>query len=340
MGPYCICLEVTQRCNNACRHCYNFWRADGHSRLSGKDKALSREQVRQLIAKVKQDTPLKYVAISGGEPLLRRDLPQIVADLVDLGVQPIIITNGVLLDSKLLEKLPRDIGFEITLLGHNAEIHDKLAGRKVFERVIWNASRIRQQGSHLTVVFVATRLNALDAFKTIELGIALGADSLMYNRVNLSRGTKRYAKELVPSARVLAQSLGQVQKAVVKYGILAACSVPIPPCAVDITKYPNINFGWCPRGGDDSYYTIGCNGQLRPCNHSSVVLGDLGREEFLEILSRDKCKRFWEIIPPECIKCSHPLKDKCRGGCTAAADEFYGSQLRADPICELAKGYG
>jgi MoaA/NifB/PqqE/SkfB family radical SAM enzyme len=340
MGSPYICLELTNSCNNSCLHCYNFWRANGHSKVTDADKTLSREDIRQILGKVKEDVPLKYVAVSGGEPLLRKDLPQIVGDLVDLGLQPVIITNGVLLEEELLKQLPRGTSFEITLLGHTAELHDKLAGNKVFDIVVQNTSRIGRYGSYFTAVFVATRLNALDVLNTTELGIALGATSIMYNRINLSRGTKSYANELVPTVTALEQSLGLLQEAVLKYGIQAFCSVPIPPCIVDIAAYPKIKFGWCPRGGENSYYTIGYNGLLRPCNHSSVILGDLRTEGFSEILSRERCKLFWQTIPEKCTKCSHPLKDKCRGGCTAASDEFYGSQLSIDPICELAKGYG
>lgn len=115
----------------------------------------------------------------------------------------------------------------------------------------------------------------------------------------------------------------------------SVCSVPIPPCVVDISKYPDIHFGWCPRGGDNAYYTVGTDGLLRPCNHSSTVLGDLRGEGFAEIISREKCRLFWQRVPEFCKSCTHPLKNECMGGCRAAADEFYGSQDRADPICEL-----
>ena len=339
MGSSHICLELTQNCNNACRHCYNFWRVNGRTTADSKGETLSRKEIRYLIEKVKKDVPLEYVALSGGEPLMNEELPQIVGDLVAAGLKPIIITNGVLLEEGLLKQLPQGMNFEITLFGHTGGLHDKLAGNRVFDRVVQNASRIRRYGSYFTVVFVATRLNALDIFRTSELGIALGASAIMYNRVNLSKGMKLYANKFVPTVNMLEESLGLLQEVVRKYGIPAFCSVPILPCLVDISRYQNINFGWCPRGGDNSYYTIGNTGLLRPCNHSSVILGDLLIEGFAEIISRKKCKDFWETIPTECTQCTHPLKDKCRGGCTAASDEFYGSQFRIDPVYELARGY-
>ena len=270
---------------------------------------------------------------------MRPDLPEIVGDLVEDGVHPIVITNGVLLTSALLKRFPRGTLFQVTLLGPSPSLHDRLAGRRVFERVIHNAARIRKLGFKFTVVFVATRLNALAVYDTTVLAVALGAEGVMYNRVNLSSGMKSNAGDLVPSVSLLKESLHLLQEAVKKYGVPCVCSVPIPPCLVDPSGFPEIQFGWCPRGGDNAYYTVGPTGLLRPCNHSSVVLGDLTREGFAEIVSRKRCRDFWAAEPEECRGCNHPLRFVCRGGCPAAADEYWGTPYRRDPFCSLA-GYG
>jgi radical SAM protein with 4Fe4S-binding SPASM domain len=331
----CIVLELTENCNNACKHCYNFWKSNGHALPRAGSGPISREDIRFLLDKVKKDTAVETVALSGGEPLLHPDFPGILGDILDVGLQPVVITNGVLLTDAMLRRLPSDIHFEVTLLGHYAALHNRLAGNDVFDVVIHNMAGIERYGSHLTLAFVATKFNALDIRHTVELGLALGAIAIMYNRVNLSRRMQPYAREYVPPAPMLRESLDILQNTVHKYELQAACSIPIPPCVVDISRYPDIQFGFCPRGDENAYYTIGPDGLLRPCNHSSVVLGDLRRRGFAEIVSGDKCKSFWETVPPECRSCTHPLKEKCRGGCTAAAHEFYGSQSKIDPFCEF-----
>ncbi len=336
--PRFISIELTPKCNNACLHCYNYWRKEGRV-VSGTDSGtLSREEIRILINRVKESVPLRYVVLSGGEPLLRKDLPQILGDLVDDGIQPTVITNGALLTDSLLAKLPSGIMFEVTLLGHNANLHDRLAGAKVFDKVVRNVSRINRHGSYLTTVFVATRYNALDIMNVYELALGVGAIGFMYNRVNLSSGMKSRARELMPPVQMLEESLSLTQEAVRQYGMPVFSSVPIPPCVLDLTKYPDLTFGWCPRGGTDSYYTIGCDGMLRPCNHSSLVLGDLREKSFKELVVGKKCRQFWSAVPQKCIECEHPLKDKCKGGCTAASKEFYGSQEFIDPFYEFSNG--
>ncbi|MFB3897270.1 MAG: radical SAM/SPASM domain-containing protein [bacterium] len=331
-----ISIEVTGKCNNACRHCYNFWGNNNQARSSKRNNILSREDISFLIKKVKEDIPLQYVAISGGEPLLRRDLPEILGDIIDMGLQPVVITNGALLSEVLLKRLPRDLYFEITLFANNAALHNRLAGNEVFNQIVWNMARVNRYGSHLTLAFVATKLNALEVQRTVELGIALGAIAVMYNRINLSNRMKQYVPELVPSANMLKNSLTLLQETVRKYQVQSVCSVPIPPCIVDVLQFPNIDFGWCPRGGKNAYYTIGYDGLLRPCNHASFILGDLRQHGFAELITNQKCKTFWKTIPELCKTCKHPLKNQCKGGCTAAAYEFYGTQDRIDPICELA----
>jgi radical SAM protein with 4Fe4S-binding SPASM domain len=338
LGQRFLSFELTDQCNNACAHCYNFWRRNGVSHCDANGEPLTRTEIREILKRVKEDTPLEVVAFSGGEPLLRKDLPEIVADTITLGLEPVIVTNGVLLTEAMLRRLPPGIHFEVTLLGHTAELHDRLAGARVFDRVIANVARIERFRSDLTMVFVAMKDNACHAWETAELCLALGATALMYNRINLSGACRSHAWHLVPSLPALGESLHQMQEIVRQYKIATVCSVPIPPCIIDLSNYPDLNFGWCPRGGEHAYYTVGVTGLLRPCNHASEVLGNLRGEGFAEIVSRETANRYWEGIPLQCSGCDHSLKEQCMGGCRAAAFEWYGPPLRPDPIIELARG--
>lgn len=333
MPQRCLVLELTGDCTNACKHCYNFWRGNGATSIG---PPLSAAEILTLVKKVNEDAALESVALSGGEPLLREDFPQILGGILDMGLQPAVITNGVLLNETLLQRLPRETHYEVTLLGHTAELHNRLAGNNVFDSIIRNIAAVDRYGSYVTMAFVATRFNALDIKYTVELGLALGVMAVLYNRVNLSRKMRPWALEYVPPAPMLRESLRLLQATARQYDIQTSCTVPVPPCVVDYEEYPDIQFGFCPRGGKDAYYTLGCDGTLRPCNHSSLVLGDLRRQSFREILETEKTKAFWRVIPENCRNCDNPLSDRCRGGCTASAAEYYGTQTLPDPFCELS----
>jgi MoaA/NifB/PqqE/SkfB family radical SAM enzyme len=284
-----VVVEVTQACHHRCLHCYNFWRDE---RAPVKDpETLSRSEILKIIRKVARDTPLRQVTLSGGEPLLRKDLPEIATDLAAEGFNVVVITSGALLTDERLKRFPPDTVFEFTLFSIDAKLHDRIAGREgAFAKVIRGIQRAGRHNFRLVLACVINRLNAHDVLQTIELGIALKAEAAMFNRINLTRLTMPLADQLVPSKEQLTQALDAAEEAARRYGISVAVSVPIPPCVIDISRYQHLHFGWCPRGGDGAYYTISYNGLVRPCNHSSVILGDLRTEGFAEIVKRESTK--------------------------------------------------
>lgn len=328
-----VVIEVTERCNHACAHCYNYWRSTGRGR--GPGDLLTVPDICELICKVKAESALRNVAVSGGEPLLRPDLPEIVAELTGLDLGVVVITNGTLLTEGLVRRFPPRTAFEITLFSANENLHNRLTGCCSFERVLENIVRLRRYGHSFVLAFVITKLNAPDVESTIRLGVALGAEGVLLNRINLSRHVMPQARQLVPARDQLRQCLSAADDFADRYEVPIMASVPIPPCVADPVDFPHLQFGWCPRGGKDAYYTIGCTGLLRPCNHSSVVLGDLCRERFSEIVNRRSTREFWAPVPRVCRQCRHPLKAKCRGGCPAAADECTGSRTQIDPFVPI-----
>jgi len=329
-----LVLEVTPRCNNACLHCYNYWSHDRD--VQGRVNPLSRGEIFSLFSDPCVQGHGAQVALSGGEPLLRRDLTEITCDLFGLGLRPVVITNASLLNARILRALPRGTIFEVTLFSADRDLHDRIAGRRCFDRVVGNLLLVERFRHRFVLACVLTRLNAPDIKRTIKLGLALGAEAVLLNRVNLTRRTLPLADTLVPPAPVLRDSLAEVNDLAAALDISIAVSVPVPPCVADAREYGQLHFGWCPRGGQGAYYTIGWDGRVRPCNHSSIVLGDIRRTPLLDAVDEAKARPLWARMPKECEACSHPLRDLCRGGCPAAAYECYGTSARIDPFVDLA----
>ncbi|HTN48970.1 MAG TPA: radical SAM protein [Burkholderiaceae bacterium] len=335
MLPYrTVVLELTEQCPHQCRHCYNYWRNDRAKTVT--PETLSRREIRALVQRIKQATALEQVALSGGEPLLRSDLPGILQDLLAEGVTPVVITSGALLTPTRVKRLPPETVLEVTLFGADAELHDQIVGRKgTLKRVIEGVARARSHGCGLVVSVVVSALNVHEVGRALELGIALGAEGFLLNRMNLTPQTMR-AGGLVMSQDQLEQMLASAEAAAQQYDAAISVSVPIPACLVNPARFPHLHFGWCPRGGKDAYYTVSHDGKLRPCNHSSRVLGDLRLQPFAELTEGATARAFWAPHPAECVDCEHPMRDLCRGGCPAASDECYGTRVRWDPVIELA----
>jgi pyrroloquinoline quinone biosynthesis protein E len=282
--------------------------------------------------------PLEFVGLSGGEPLLRNDVSQIARDIVNQGLGVVVITNGRLLTGDSVKRFPEATVFELTLFSADEQLHDRMAGtRGSFRKVLSAAAAINKNGRSLSVAIVVTKDNVNNIKSTIELAIAIGAGSILFNRVNLSRSNMQSARILTPSKRELENALGDADAASLKYNISIVISVPIPPCIIEISKYGNLHFGWCPRGGAESYYTIGYDGNVRPCNHSSKILGDLKTRSFEDIVESGSAKNFWRNIPDECKSCTMDSASKCLGGCPAASQECYGTTSHIDPFVDMIR---
>jgi radical SAM protein with 4Fe4S-binding SPASM domain len=316
-------------------HCYNYWRERKISTKKNND--LSRIQIKKLVSKIKRDTPLEQVTLSGGEPMLRKDISYIVSDFNEMGLNSVVITNGTLLTENNLQKFPSGTLFEVTLFSADSQVHNQIAGNKVFEKILVGLSCLRKKKHKFVLAIVITKNNAYDVRRTIELGIALGAEGILLNRVNLSRRAFPFVKELVPPVNLLHQSLFEANQAAQHYGVSISVSVPIPPCLIDPSEFSYLHFGWCPRGNKDAYYTVGPTGELRPCNHSSIILGSLFNKGFAELVQGPTAQKFWTTIPKICSECHYALKKFCRGGCPAAAYECYGSAEHIDPFVEMAR---
>jgi radical SAM protein with 4Fe4S-binding SPASM domain len=76
-------------------------------------------------------------------------------------------------------------------------------------------------------------------------------------------------------------------------------------------------------------------GNVRPCNHTPTILGNLFETPLREIVKSPKLSQFMKARPPFCAGCS--IEEECLGGCKAAAEACYGSLTACDPFLELNK---
>ncbi len=327
-------IELTQRCNNKCLYCYNPWRAPKSNYPKGE---LSTNQTKEIVTKLKTETAVNSIGLSGGEPFLRPDIGEIVSFIAKKNIRPVIITNGTLLTQENVRNTEAAASYEITLLSYKKQVHNHLVQRDVFDKIVEGITNVAQNDGNFIAAFVATKLNSPDLYKTVELAIALGAVGVMYNRINLSANNIQYADQLVPTATMLKKNLDELKELNEKYGIPIASSVPIPPCIVETSQYTNIKFSCCPRGGEDSYYTIDPMGNLKICNHSPVILGDFKTHSFTDLLKHPYVQDFKNILPDDCANCRADWRSKCLGGCRAASEACYGNLHAIDPLVRLIK---
>ena len=123
VGPYQLALDITNKCNLRCLHCYN---ASGENRVM--EHELSDDEV---IKFVKDILPMKLLnfCFCGGETLLRKELIcKCIKMLSNCGVRTAIVTNGILASESVIRDLYHSglNSIQFSVDGAKAESHDKL----------------------------------------------------------------------------------------------------------------------------------------------------------------------------------------------------------------------
>ena len=235
------------------------------------------------------------------DPLLRQDLGQILDLLRERSTRTTIISNGPLLDEpSVVDLLERGVGlFELPLLSHRREIHDRMSGcAGAFDASLAAMAHIRTHWGQFVAVFVATKLNLADLYTTIKLAFAFGSRGMMLNRFNPGGRGRAHLAELLPSAQEMREALAVADAASAEYGFSISCSIPLQPCLIDAGDYPHLGFGFCAAGTERAYYTLDPLGNLRPCNHTPTILGNLLEEPFADLIAPDRMAAFMEAVPP------------------------------------------
>ena len=126
MLQHSFVFEMTQRCNHDCIHCYNAWKNPVEYPLGELDTG----ETLAILGKMIDETGARLVSLSGGEPMLRPDIFEIVDFLAGRGIDVNLITNGSLLGEAAIERLGAErIGtFELPLLSAERNIHDRMSG--------------------------------------------------------------------------------------------------------------------------------------------------------------------------------------------------------------------
>lgn len=322
-------FEVTQSCNHDCLHCYNAWKNAAPYPMG----ELGTADTLVMLGKMLDETGAALVSLTGGEPMLRRDIYEIVSFIRARKVEVNLITNGSLLDAEAIRRMLREqvSVFELPLLSSDREIHDRMSGSPgAFDRATLAMAEIKAAGGRAVGVFVATKLNLHTWRETAELAVALGLDGVMFNRFNPGGCGLRNLPLLQAAPGAIQSALDTAEEISERYSLPMSCSIAMPPCLFDTAGYKRLTFGFCAAGTPRAYYTLDPMGNVRPCNHSPQILGNIRERGFWDMVDGDGMKEFMAARPAFCKGCQ--VEEQCQGGCKAAAQACCGSAWEPDPF--------
>ncbi len=187
-----VVWNVTRRCNLKCVHCY------AHAKNTSFDNELSTEQGKQLIDDLAGfGSPV--MLFSGGEPLVRKDLPQLAAYAVKKGMRAVISTNGTLITPEMARNL-KEIGLSyigISLDGME-EINDRFRGVSgAFRSALEGIKNSQAAGIKVGLRFTVNKFNVNEIPKIFQLLEEMDIPRVcFYHLVYAGRGTELVKEDL------------------------------------------------------------------------------------------------------------------------------------------------
>ncbi len=332
-------FELMAGCDHACGHCYNVWGAeDGDPQGGYKPSQLRPDAYMAMMEKAVVESGAKHITITGGEPLLRKGALDIVEKACELVDTVQIITNGSHLDKEAIGRLSAAgvRAVQLTLLSADPARHNLLKGADCFDETVRAAIDLREAGIPVQVCFVAMRQNWQDFEEVVELCHLLGVKQITYNRMSPTGGAVHHINRLMPEVEHVEHNLNTANTLARRYKIGVATAMPIPPCLIRIERYDWVRFGFCSTGTRSPNLTVDPMGNMRSCNLSSELLGNIVDEGWEKIHARiEKYQTtFKKSVPELCKGCTY--ERSCQGGCKESAFATFGEVTHPEPFRYLA----
>lgn len=327
-------LEMTNKCNLRCKHCYNI------NYLNSDNKDLTTDEIKQIIDK-SIELGCEDIGFSGGEPFMRDDILELLEYSKKYPIH--VLTNGLLLDSKMIEKLNKidDLIIEFRISLDGLDTHRML--RNVdYKKVLNNIKELLKNDYVVTINTMITNYNLDELLEMYKLFKDIAIDrwrlDFIFNSGNAALNELYYKNK---------DKLFKTIKELIELYIKEK-----PSFIMDINKVFRSSFL---DGYEQIYYTIDSkpceyqgsltvrpNGDVSFCPSMEKTYGNILKNSIEEITNSDEWKNFSNIkvkdLDKRCLDCKY--MKYCGGGCRA--DGYYETGSLhgiSDFTCELVEFY-
>jgi len=352
--PYVVSWNLTYRCNLACEHCYL---DAGGTPLVGTENFADRselgtEECFRVIDELAAFAPECVTILTGGEPLLRRDILEIVRRAAERGLWVVVGTNGVRITENVARRLADAgaRGLSLSLDALDPDRHDRFRRvRGAWQNTVEGAEILGRTGLPFIVQTTAGshNLGELEAIADFAHDRLAAKVWNLYFLVPTGRG--QFVSDMTPAQydEVLA-SLYRIQRKYDRRMLVNAKCAPHyiktllesesaggPREGPPIRTYSG-GAGGCPAG--THYMGIRPNGDVTPCPYLPVFAGSLRTAPLSDLWTSSEL--FTDIrrrssLGGRCGMCE--LNAHC-GGCRARAYGMTGDLMAEDPLCTHTPG--
>ena len=327
--PLWMLAELTYKCPLQCPYCSNpvdF--AKYKNELSTEEWLRVMREARAMGA--------TQLGFSGGEPLVRRDLEELIAEARRLGFYTNLITSGVGMDEERIKGFKKAglDHIQVSFQASSEELNNFIAGTDAFQHKLEMARLVKKYDYPMVLCFVLHRRNQDQVQDILELAIALNADYVelattqYYGWAMVNRDQLMPTRAQLERAEAIAHEYQEKMKGKMKIYYVVPDYFETRPKA-------------CMNGWGAVFLTITPDGTALPCHAAGQLPGMTFpnvRNHSIEWIwneSPDFNKfRGFDWMKEPCRTCPERFKDF--GGCRCQAYMLTGDAANADPVCDLS----
>jgi radical SAM protein with 4Fe4S-binding SPASM domain len=312
-------IALTYRCTHRCSFCY----ASAGPRGARADE-MTTEQVKRVIDRIVDEAHVPTISFTGGEPTLRKDLPELIRHAKQKGMRVNLITNGMRCAKPAYAAELKQAGLDsaqVSLEAADAETHDaitKVTGS--FDKSVRGVGNLRAVDVHThtnTTICPENRDRVIDL---VDFAYdVLGSEYLSMNMV--IRTGAAVADDGQPRT-IEYSEVGDILLPIIERakarGIRLVWYSPVPYCLFN-PVLAGIGSNSCAAA--DGLLSIGPKGEVLPCSSFEEGIGSLLHQPFDEVWN-SRTALYWrrkEFLPPVCRSCE--MRRICCGACPLYWDD-------------------
>lgn len=332
-APLDVQVEITTLCNEACIHCYNFWRGAKFKKTANNlpDVTLEKDKVLAIVDQLAKSQVFR-VTFTGGEPFLfRQAVTEGVRSARKAGLDCSLNSNLTTITRENAESL-KEAGLDFVLTSLHSfdeETHDEITQRKEsFKRTLRGIKICQDAGLSVGVNMVVMKINQKQVFETGRFVKDLGINVFSATKAVPCLGGNNFS-EIGIDKNAFKKMIADLVLLEKTFRLNVDTLMAYPICALsDLASFWKFAQHSC--GAGTTTCTIGSNGDIRPCSFADETYGNIFIDSLPQIWKEMKDWRDGSRLPENCVdNCKY--FSQCGGGCRMEA-KFAGNKKGMDPL--------